>query len=238
MCTVFARTPKLVELESNRDARLAPIVIVGLVEQDERVGHLVPSRKEPKIKLQIRKTRVHVENVLKGNVDQQVLSIYYFAIASGYDGPRPLGFWRPPSRRIFFIRRDGDVLRMACDVVDCTMPVTSGSHPGYLADSNKPIDYALVDINLTRGQGEIEDARFAYEIGWSIPATPLGGYVIDKLQHLVSTEPAVVKTAACEMLWIYTRDRSDTQLVQAANDGLRSAQCVCAVKPDGNLACQ
>jgi len=129
-------------------------------------------------------------------------------------------------------------MRIACDVVDCTMPVTSGSHLDYVADASKPIDYALVDINLTRGEGEINDERFAYQIQSSIPSTPLGGYVIDKLQHLASTEPEVVRTAACEMLWIYTRDTIGEQLIQAATSALESAQCICTVTPNGNVVCQ
>ncbi len=243
---LVAKTPNLVELESNRDARSAPIVIVGVIAKDERVGPLVPSQKDPRQKRQIRRIRVRVENVLKGSLDQKVITAYYLGVYLGhhgiYNGSRPLGFWRPPSRRILFIRPDGDVLRIACDVFDCTRPVASGSHLGYVADPSKPIDYALVDIQLTRGQGEINDLKFGGNIAASLPGTSLDGYVIEKLQRLASTESILVKAPACEMLWIYAQEprygpRHITDEA-AGNEALKSAQCTCKVSPDGNVACK
>jgi hypothetical protein len=51
----------------------------------------------------------------RGSLGDKTAFVYYFAFAGGFNGPRPLGFWSPPSRRVLWLRRDGGVFRMACD---------------------------------------------------------------------------------------------------------------------------
>ena len=50
------------------------------------------------------------------------------------------------------------------------MPVTSGAHPHYKADPQKPLGYALADIFLTRGEG-VTDAEFAAQVARGTPST-------------------------------------------------------------------
>ena len=75
------------------------------------------------------------------------------------------------------------------------MFVESGAHPYYRADLSKSLDYALADLLLTRGEGKIDDRRFASEIEWGVPDQGLQGHVIGRLEHLALTEPAAVKAA-------------------------------------------
>ncbi len=100
---------------SNSQARSAPLVVVGVADSDVPIGRPVPSRHDPDYPMQLHRVKVRIENVLKGSVDEPTISVYYFAFAGGFDGPRPLGFGRQPSRRILWLRKDGGSFRMACD---------------------------------------------------------------------------------------------------------------------------
>src|SRR5579864_84266 len=214
-----SRAPRLTELDekANSQARLAPVVVVGMADIDALIGRPVPSRRDPGYPMQLHRVRVKIENVLKGSIGQQTIFVYYFGFAGGFEGPRPLGFGREPSRRILWLLRDGGVFRMACDGWDgCTMPVMSGAHTRYRADPRKSLDQALVDILLTRGEGEIDNVRFASEILRGTPDQGFQGYVIEKLGHLALMETSDVKSSACTQLWIYTQERIDSSLRQEA----------------------
>jgi len=236
-----SKTPKLTEYDekSNQQARSAPLVVVGVIDSDKPIGVPRPSRTDPQYPMQLRQAKVRIENVLRGSLRDKTAFVYYFAFAGGFNGPRPLGFWNPPSRRVFWLRRDGGVFRMACDGWDgCTMPVESGAHSRYQPDLSKTIDYALTDLLLTRGEGEIDDRRFASEIEWGVPDQGLQGHVIEKLEHLALTEPPAIKAAACVQLWIYTKDRIGNDLRRQAESSLAAAHCACTMKPDGNVTCE
>jgi hypothetical protein len=234
------RKPRLIEYDedSNNRARSAPLVIVGVVDSETPIGHPVPSRRDPDYPMQLRRARVEIENVLKGSLPYGTAYFYYFGFAGGSNGPRPLGFLRS-TREVLWLRRDSGVLRMACDGWDyCTIFVAGGAHLGYEPDPKTPLDYALADILLTRGEGSGTDLQFASQITRGVPGQGLQEYVIGKLRQLALTEPPIVKAAACEQLWIYTQDRISSGFRQQANDSLQAVHCVCRVKPDGNVACQ
>lgn len=157
-----ARTPHLIEYDeqTNEQARSAPFVVVGLVDSVSRIGRPVPSRHDPSYPMQLHRISVQIENVLRGSINERTITVYFFGFAGGLDGPRPLGFALGPSRRVLWLRRDGGVFRMACDGWDyCTTFVDSGAHPQYQADPGRSLDYALVDILLTRGQGAVDDLQ-------------------------------------------------------------------------------
>jgi hypothetical protein len=193
----------------------------------------------PEYPLQLRRLTVRVENVLRGAPVPETIAVYYFTWAGGFDGPRPLGFWRLGGRRILWLRRDSGVLRTACDGWDyCTMSVQSGAHPGYRPDPRKRIDYAVADLILTRGDGAINEIEFANEVAWGVPDQGLQGYVVEKLRHLALTEHGGVKASACKLLWVYTVDLVDDSVHRDAGNALRDADCRCKTKPDGNVECR
>jgi hypothetical protein len=210
-----------------------------VVDSDSRVGRPVPSRRDPNYPMQLHRARVHVENVLRGSIGERTFLVYYFGLGGGFEGYRPLGFGPEASRRILWLRKDADVFRMACDGWDgCTMFVKSGAHPSYEADPRKSLSYALADILLTRGKGKIEEIPFASEIERGVPGQGMESYLIEKLGNLALSESSTVKAAACVQLWIYQQDRIDTRLRQQARNSLDTAQCVCSINPDQNIACQ
>ncbi len=222
------------------DVVSAPVVVVGVLESDVLVSGWIPMHSDPKYHLQLRRLSVRVENVLKGSNIPGVIAVYYFTWADGFDGPRPLGFWRIGGRRILWLRRDSGVFRTACDGWDgCTEGVWSGAHPGYALDPTKPIEFALADLHLTRGEGPVNKIAFATEALQEPVGIPgIEEYAIGKLRHLAVTEKDEIKSSACESLWIYTVDLVKPTIKQYANNAMHAANCHCTKKPDGNVKCE
>jgi hypothetical protein len=216
--------PRLIDqCGDGADPRSAPIVVVGVVRSDTLVLRPVPMHKDRSTPLQMRRMHVSVENVLRGDIPGQHVEIYYFTWASAFDGPQPLGMWNVGSRRILWLRRDGGVFRTSCDGWDgCTWGVYSGSHPHLKIKQGEPIERALADIVFTRGEGAINESRFAGAISRGGPAPD--SYLIENYRHLALTEHAGVKAAACEALWILL---SDPSLREVANAGMQQASCHC-----------
>lgn len=218
----------------------APLVVVGVADSDTRVGAKRPSKNDPNYPMQLHRVRIQVENVLRGELSDSTVWAFYFGFAGGFDGPRPLGFGREPSRRIFWLRRDAGVLRMACDGWDdCTMFVESGAHPGYRPEPGRPLAYALADILLTRGQGEVSDIKFAREVAWGARATIPEDYLLKKYTQMALTEKPPIRAAACSQIWIFTQD--SMSLVanrQNAMQALGDTGCRCIDAPRGNPRCE
>ena len=224
--------------QANSQARSAPFVVVGVAGSDIRIGGPVPSRHDPNYPMQLHRVDVQVENVLRGSIDERKISVYYFGFAGGFDGPRPSGFGREPSRRILWLRKERGEFRMACDGWDhCTMFVESGAHPEYGGDPQQPLDQAVADILLTRGEGEIDNLRFASQIQWGLPDQGIQDHVLEKLSYLALTEVSDVRVSACYQLWIYTQDRIGRGLRQRAQASLDAAKCDCRPMPDA-LPCK
>lgn len=238
-----AMPPHLIDqCEHKSDSRVsAPVIVVGVLTSDTLVSRPVPMHSDPKYPLQLRRLTVRVENVLKGAPVPEVVSVYYFTWAGGFDGPRPLGFWPVGGRRILWLRWDSGVLRTACDGWDgCTEGVWSGAHPDYKPDPQEPVDYALVDLHLTRGEGTLNEIGFATEVFREehdrVPG--LQEYSVEKLRRLALTEHGEVKSSACRSLWIYTVDLVRPNIKRDAEEAMHAANCCCTKKADGNVECQ
>ena len=215
------------------DPRSAPIVVVGVVQSDLVVLRPVPMHTAQKTPLQMRRMHVAIENVMRGDVKSEGLEIYYFTWAGGFDGPQPLGMRNVGSRRILWLRRDAGVLRTACDGWDrCTWGVYSGSHRDLKLKPGGPIERALADIVLTRGEGPINEARFAGSIVRGAPVPD--EYQIENYRHLAITERAGGEAAACEALWIASHDPKLRGTVGAE---MEQAHCVCRVVEHGEPDC-
>jgi len=224
-CTRVPRLRPYDEGTNNQYLLTAPLIVVGLVERDELVGKPVPS--PPHAPLQLHKVTVHVENVLKGAMPERTIAVYYFTFANLNVGFRILIFHREPVRRVLWLRKDNGVYRTACDWQNCTVWITSGSHPGYKPDPNASLDQTLVDLTLTRGEGPVDNHRFAEELDQFVGRAGLDGYTIEKLRHLALTESPEVKNKACTDLWIYGHDKIDDRLGERARDSLTVAGCKC-----------
>jgi hypothetical protein len=202
----------------------APLAVAGVIVDDRLVRRPVPMRSNPRLQLQLRRFRMRIENVLKGDLAPGGAEVFYYAWAGGFDGPRPLGCWRTGSRRIVLLRRDSGVLRTVCDGWDeCTWSVHSGAHPKYRPDPARPLSDAIADILLTRGEGKIAADKFARSLDW-----PSSEYAFERLGHLAATQPPPVKTHACLTLWAYA---TGGPLAQAATNQMRIGGCACSPSP-------
>ncbi len=234
-----SRVPQLREYDdrTNEQADQAPLVLVGVAEGDERVGGPVPSLYRPPYPMQLHRAKVHVENVLKGAVAERTIPVYYFAFAGGY-GAIPLSLAGEPSRRVLWLRKDRGVYRTACDGVNCTVPIMSGAHPGYKPDPGESSDQVLIDLILTRGEGQVDSHQFAKGLGRGLRGQGLRGYTIEKLRHLALTESSEVKYTACQLLWANSLDEPDDRLRERAEDSVRAAGCTCGFDPSHAVVCQ
>jgi hypothetical protein len=184
--------------EFQKQIESAPIVIVGTIISDVLADRWTRINPVPP---ELGKLGVQVENVLRGDIKSKSISIYFFITTGGYDGPRPLGLWSLGDRHVFYVRPDSGVLRLACDIVDhCTIIVRSGAHPSYKSDPTIPVNEAVTDILLTRGEG-VTDEQFITALKYGGPA-PVD-YIVDKLNRIASSEDIRLRTAACKQLSYY-----------------------------------
>lgn len=212
---------------------VAEVVVTGVIESDTLVRRPVPMRRDPEVLLQLRKLRLRVENVLLGDVAPGRLEVYHFTFWSGHVGNAPLGLWAKGSRRIWWLRRDGGVLRTTCDGVDgCTLSLASGAHPGYRMAAGQSIDSAVVELRMTRGKGPVREIAFGTIIMEGPRADVPEPFVIGFLRRLVETEKGVVHQAACEMVWIDALDYGE------AKDILTAGMCRCRELPEEHVCRQ
>jgi hypothetical protein len=212
---------------------VAEVVVTGVIESDTLVRRPVPMRRDSRVLLQLRRVRLRVENVLLGEVAPGPVEVYYFTFWSGYVGNAPMGLWEKGSRRVWWLRRDGDVLRTTCDGVDgCTLSLASGAHPGYRMEAGQSVDSAVVELRMTRGKGPVREIAFATTIIEGPRAVVPEPVLIGFLRRLVETEKGVVREAACEMVWIEALDYA------AAEDILAAGLCRCAELPERHVCRQ
>ena len=106
------------------------------------------------------------------------------------------GTWRIGDREMFFLRREHGYLRTICDFRQfCVLPVLSGSHVGWKADSSaQTLPYRVVDLLLSRGT-DCDDKQFANAIERSANSFPLE-YVLPSLRVLSRDRSPEVREAA------------------------------------------
>ncbi len=222
----YSCVPRLVESEASDNvlpfdqAESTPVILVGRILANAKVGRARVSRIDKYHQVQLYRTAVRVENVLRGKTPTSDISVYYFAyIASS--GPPGLGMsenggtWHIGDREMFFLRTESGVFRTICDRLrSCVVPVRSGAHPNFKADPRKAIAHSIIDLLLTRGQ-DCNDSQMIQAIS-SNPFQALSSnpawdfsesYTIQKLQQIATQETPAVRRAACNELIYMTRIR-------------------------------
>jgi len=121
--------------------------------------------------------------------------------------------------------------------VAAQMNVESGAHRGYAVDPQKPLEYAVVDLLLTRGAGTVNEIGLATSIAW-VPDQGVQRYMIEKLRRLALTEDGWFKTSVCQQLWIYSVDRVASSLRRDAENTMHDANCRCSTTANGSVQCQ
>lgn len=192
--------PPLIDLPDSNFRDHVPIIFAGTaLTTPTPVGDPRHSRFDG-ILMQPFLWKVHVENVLKGNISAgETVDLNFFMSVESLGGRPQLSDVQPGQRDLFFVQRDSGKLRLICDGWRSCVPVIrSGSHPNFKADPNVPLDNQIADILLSRGVGATDDemVRAIGETGININAQAIA----EKLQHLAQTETPVVRAAACRSL--------------------------------------
>jgi hypothetical protein len=197
-----------------RFVETAPIVVVGQILSYERTGE--PRRSAVKWGILVQPIRIliAVENVLKGEVSGERLEFYFFVVPT----PTRVGSYEhevdlerigyafrpiPERRHVFFLKRDGRVLRSVGDVAFLYAPaVWSGSHRKLTLPPGTPIGQKISQILLTPGEG--------MDRGWFVSSLPSSArlakwmtsaeYVQSLVRPLLEHENRLVREAACEAL--------------------------------------
>ena len=127
--------------------------------------------------------------------------------------------------------------RMACDRNNCTVWIESGAHPGYKPAVGEPIDEAIIDLTMTRGQGPVNNHRFAEEIGYQLGRGGFDAYTVERLGKLALSDSSEVRSQACRWLWMYGHDETAAGLREKANNSLALAGCKCQ-EGRGGVVCE
>lgn len=109
----------------------APIIVIGHVAEVNDVGQPRRSPGDPRIKTQLTRIKIDVEEVIKGDVRSNPMEFYYFTFspaASELDLGVPRYLPDVGQRRIYFLKPSNGIYRSVGDVTDYTLRVSSGSH--------------------------------------------------------------------------------------------------------------
>lgn len=186
-----------------RDLNSVPIIAVVTIQPGAVTPIGRPFRAESVFegRLGLFRVRVAIENVLKGNVSRGPADMFYCTTAD-VTGPPKLGFYGTiPFRNLLLLRKEKGSLRTITDIsTDCRAPIYSGSHLNLLPKAGEPLGHALIDLLLTRGSGadDIDMVRAVFGV-WAAEEMSMQ-YTAQKLLGLATTEPPVVRTAACLQL--------------------------------------
>ena len=110
-----------------------PVIVVGFVEENRIVVSRVAARRYKGVYLDLHEVRCKRENSLKGGLIEKEFTFAYFSDGRYPEAqPNPLykrSFKADPGERyLFFLTRDGDVLRSIGDVGEFSIPINSGRH--------------------------------------------------------------------------------------------------------------
>jgi len=136
---------------------LVPIIVVGSVEENRIVGKHIRAARYKDVYLDLHEVRCHRENSLKGGLTEQEFTFLYFAAGMYPDSapnPRYKRFFKadPGSRYLFFLTREGGVLRSVGDVGEYSVLIASGRHKERQIGSEE-IGRRIAEILLTPADG-------------------------------------------------------------------------------------
>jgi hypothetical protein len=182
--------------------RSAPIIVVGVIQQIDRIGGPVSSVHVEGLTLQLFRARAQKDVALKGDVRRD-FEFFYF-------GPDPRDgmagfpkFWLQPSqRRILFLEPSVQGYRAVGDYLDYTEWVHSGSPNQACTTGETDIGKAIACVMLTPGKGFDETAFSNGMVNASHTAVEFSteAFVVELLKHLVTHSSAKIRTEACRIL--------------------------------------
>jgi hypothetical protein len=193
----------------------APFVVVGTISSNTDLHRpiKITSDNAPQAMLldsdtvyHLFKVNIEVENVLRGDIKQNNIDIYYYTQIGSLGGTPRLGMWNTGGlwhigdRAVFYLKKSAGVFRSYCDVVaGCATPVFSGAHSGFRMDLGPP-EHAIIDLLLTRGEGSTDDGMVKAVLSRS-PEYFDESYAILKWRQIArDDQSSKVRDAACLQL--------------------------------------
>lgn len=193
----------------------APIVVVGVVEENRVVAEHIEAAQYPGLFLDLHAVRVKRENSLRGGLRDPALTFYYFAQGIYPDSranPRHKQLFEavPGSRYLFFLIRDRGVLRSIGDVGNYSIRVATGTHPAIQGRDpseegpdieNIRLGRQMTEVLLTPGPGTDFEAmagrlstQACFAQGW------ISRLLVARILRKLTSQPEPVGSAACAAL--------------------------------------
>jgi hypothetical protein len=132
----------------------APVIVLGRVLKVDTVGEPHASPGDARIKTQLTRIQIAVEQLIKGNVRSNGIEFYYFTYSTDnhVDFGVPRYIPNVGQRRIYFLQPWKTTYRSIGDVTDYTLRVDSGRHPREFCRGEPP-GCCIAEILLTPGVG-------------------------------------------------------------------------------------
>jgi hypothetical protein len=152
----------------------APIIVLGHVVEVNDVGQPRRSPGDARIKTQLTRIKIDVEEVIKGDVRANLIEFSYFVFspqASEVDLGVPRYLPNVGQRRIYFLKASSGIYRSVGDVTDYTLRVSSGNHPKDFCQGKSPgcciAEMLLVpqqDVDTKSFVADLIQAEYAAEV--------------------------------------------------------------------------
>jgi len=152
-CSAAAElVPRPGRLEIVERINRADLVVVGVVEAEQtvRAGHR--NETSESMPLQLMKVNIRVEGLIKGSYSAEQLAFLYFRATGAWDGPAP-NLLAPGERDIFYLIREGDLLRATNDVYSSHTEVVTGRHNVQPEVSDARVRETITRLLLLPGDG-------------------------------------------------------------------------------------
>ncbi len=179
----------------------APIIVVAALSRVEVLGDDVRVTASPSLSVKLARITINIESVLKGDVGFGNAVAYFFTVSSPPVSFQPIFSPAAGDKKILFLRREDNRLRLFVDVFELSIPVHSGNHAGDKYDSTSVGERVLFTI-LTPG-ADVDVPSFVnnlerdYLKTWAF-ASPK--YAVKLLTSLLHYGDKSVRDRACLIL--------------------------------------
>ena len=193
--------PHVARLELREQIQKASLVVVGIVEDERAVVRVAAESKEELIPLELRAVRIRVEGVLEGRFDGKELTFYYYQATGAWDGS-PINILSPQERDIFFLVKDGGVLRAPADVYLSHTRVLTGKHHVSRVVSKDLVPTAIARLLLVPGdEAEVQKdlALWRRSLAVALSLVPQA-QVVQILQNDLESSNSEVRGRVCLLL--------------------------------------
>jgi hypothetical protein len=142
----------------------APVIVLGTVVGVTNVGHPRISPGDPRIKTQLTRIRISVEQIIKGAPSTSALEFYFFAYSSQNTVDLGVRRYVPQvgQHRIYFLKPWRRTFRSVGDVVNYTVSTANGNHkPGFC--QGKEPGCCIAEVLLVP-EPDRDTSRFALDL--------------------------------------------------------------------------